>query len=260
MTRYSVFGVYWFVVLSAIGAGGCRPSDPAVYARFETAQQAFDAAATPDEFQRAAALYQEILDTGIVSGAVLYNQGNAFMRAEMRGRALACYRQAKRYRPRDPYLEANLQNARGLAADAEGAKPLFEYLLFWQDWISFPGKFRASLASAMATLVIAAIGVWWKRKGLLRISASMLCIGIAFVVSSTYDWYRFVHIQHGVVVEGAVVARKGNGTSYEPAFNKSLDAATEFTVVERRDDWLLIRLDEDTEKEGWIPLDGAVVY
>ena len=57
--------------------------------------------------------------TSLSRRAVLYNQGNAWMRAGATGRALAAYRQAQRYRPRDPYLAANLQNA--LAASGRNA-------------------------------------------------------------------------------------------------------------------------------------------
>ena len=251
--------VWW--VLSMVAVSGCgRQVDPAIYAKFETAQQAFDAAESPEDFRRAAALYQEILDGGVTSGAVLYNQGNAFMRASMRGRALACYRQAKWYRPRDPYLEANLRNVARLSPAAGAPRPFIEYLLFWQEWISFPGKFRASLGCALLTLALAAIGVWWRRRSLLRLAAVMLGVSIIAVLSATYDWYRFVHIRHGVVAGDPVIARKGNADSYEPAFNKPLEVATEFTVLEERGDWLLIRLVADGEREGWIPRGRAVVY
>ena len=85
---------------------------------------------------------QEILDRGLLSGAVLYNQGNAFMRAGQRGRAIAAYRQARRYlgpirswRPIWP-TPWEISPAR--------RRPLVEHLLFWQDWISYPAKFQLS--------------------------------------------------------------------------------------------------------------------
>ena len=48
------------------------------------------AAELPDGYWSAAKA-QEILDAGVTSGVVLYNQGNAFMRAGQTGRAIACY-------------------------------------------------------------------------------------------------------------------------------------------------------------------------
>lgn len=238
---------------------GCRPSvDPALYGKFQSAEAAFEESQTPEEFRRVAALYQEILDSGVVSGAVLYNQGNAFMRAKMPGHAVAAYRRAQRYRPNDPYLAANLANAKAGAAGMENRKPLVEYVLFWQDWISLPAKFQLSSGCALATLVLAGIGVWWSRRAFLRLGTLALLVTIAMTVSATYDWYRFLHLKHGVLVAEGVIARKGNGDSYEPAFTAELDEGTEFLVQEERGDWLLIRLSGD--QEGWIRRVEAVVY
>jgi len=237
---------------------GCQPqADTAVLTKFQAAQQAFDQAQEPPDFLRVAALYQEILDAGFVSGAVLYNQGNAFMKAGEQGRALACYRQAQRYRPRDPYVAANLRTALG-GAGADEVKPLLEYLLFWQRWLSYPEKFQLSTVGAAATfglgtLSLFASGVWWKR-------AAGLALGLTLVLafSAAYDWYQFGHRKHGVIVEADVVARKGNAASYEPAFTGSLAEGTEFRALERRGGWVLIRL--RGAQEGWVPADTVVVY
>ena len=241
-----------------VSAGGCgRSTDLAQYGKFQAAQAAFDTAETTDDFRRVAAMYQEILDSGIVSGAVLYNQGNAFMRAKMRGRAVASYRRAGRYRPRDPYLDANLRSAFG-GQLVEPTRPLIEYVLFWQNWISYPGKFRLSTWSASLTFALAICGVWWRQVWLRRITAALLVLTMVLVFSATYDWFRFTYIRHGVVVADEVLARKGNAESYEPAFNQSLGETTEFTVVEERGDWILARLGK--EKEGWIPREAVALF
>jgi tetratricopeptide (TPR) repeat protein len=237
---------------------GCGVSvDPTLYAKFQAAQEAFEQATSPEQFLRAAALYQEILDSGVVSGAVLYNQGNAFMRAGERGRALACYRQAKRYRPRDPYLHANLQNALP-DSGAAGRKPIAEYLLFWQDWVSYSSKFTLSTVFALLTFGLAVIGLYLWPAALKRCALVALLITLALVLSAVYDWYRFTHVKHGVIVSDQVVARKGDGESYEPAFTEPLAEATEFVVADRRNGWVLMRL--GAAQEGWAPADAVVIY
>ncbi len=76
---------------------GCQRSlDPRMAQKFQAAQAAFDRAAKPEDFLKVAAMYQEMIDDGAVSGAVFYNQGNAWMRARQPGRAIAAYRQAQR--------------------------------------------------------------------------------------------------------------------------------------------------------------------
>src|SRR3972149_3770731 len=93
---------------------GCTYSlDPSLAQKFQAAQAAFDRAAKPEDFVKVASMYQEMIDDGAVSGAMFYNQGNAWMRARQPGRAIAAYRQAQRYLPRNPYLQANLDYALG---------------------------------------------------------------------------------------------------------------------------------------------------
>jgi tetratricopeptide (TPR) repeat protein len=244
------------VVLLAIA--GCGSSvDPAMYAKFQAAQDRFEQATEPRQFLQAAATYQEILDAGLVSSAVLYNQGNAFMRAGERGRAIACYRQAKRHRPRDPYLDANLRYALG-EQQAGRSKPIIEYVLFWSEWISYHGKFQLSLACAVITFCLSVAGLYVRPRLLKRIALIALCITIAAVISAAYDWYRFSHIKHGVVIADEVVARKGDSETYQPAFTQPLAEGTEFQVLDQRNGWTHLRL--AALQDGWVPSKDVTVY
>jgi len=147
---------------SVVTVAGCgNRVDPAMFARFQRAQEGFDQAQQPDDFLRVAAQYQEILDGGLVSGAVLYNQGNAFIRAGQRGRAIACYRQAARYRPRDPYLQANLAFAVEAVSTEAPRKSLAEYILFWQNWLSYPEKLLIDTLAGLSTFFLALAGLFW---------------------------------------------------------------------------------------------------
>ena len=246
------------VALLAATAGCARAPAPALSQKFQAAQQAFDQAQTTDEFLRAAGQYQEILDAGLVSGAVLYNQGNAFMRSGQRGHAIACYRQAQRYRPRDPLLDHNLRYALG-PGYAEPKRTVLEYLLFWQDWVSYGDKFRGLAAAAWVTFALGVAALYVQRRRLVaRVAVGALLLTLVLAASAAYDWFRFETIRRGVITADGVVARKGNAESYEPAFTQPLPEGTEFQVLERRDDWLLILL--PGAKEGWITSDRAVVY
>jgi hypothetical protein len=237
---------------------GCsRQADLQTVAQLQRIQQAFDQAKTAPDFLIVAGRYQEVLDAGFVSGAVLFNQGNAFMRAEQRGRALACYRQAQRYLPRNPYLAANLRNAE--SGTRPLPKPLLERLLFWQDWISYPEKLQVMLAASAVSMALGIVallfpsGRYWK-----RLAVMFLIVAVLFLVSGSYDWYRFTSIERGVVVKKEVVARKGNAENYEPAFSQPLSEGDEFTVRDARGDWLLVRLSD--RQEGWVPKAAVVTY
>jgi tetratricopeptide (TPR) repeat protein len=238
---------------------GCgRHVDLEVSRLFQEAQETFDKAETSDEFLRAAGLYQQILDRGVVSGAVLYNQGNALMRAGRRGEAIAAYRRAQRYRPRDPYLEANLQYVLGGGATSPYRRSTLDTLLFWQGWFSYPGIFRLTVLLGAATFGIAVAWLFlrWRTLGWLSVGGITVTLVVAF--SAAYDWYLYEGITYGVVTARETVARKGNAPSYEPAFTEPLREGAEFRLVDRRSDWLLIRLPGG--QEAWIPRRDAVLY
>ena len=244
-------------LLAAVGCGGSIDLESS--RRFQEAQETFAVAQTPEEFLTAAGIYREILDSGVVSGAVLYNQGNAFMRAGERGRAIAAYRQAKRYRPRDPYLDANLNYALGNVAGEQAERPVLRYLLFWQDWLSYPEKFQLAFLAALVTTTLALIALFLAHPRPVRRAAfALLAVTAVLAGSAGYDWYHFEVVTHGVVVDKETVARKGNDASYEPAFTEPLPEGTEATVLESRGDWLLVRI--GPAKEGWVDRRSVVTY
>lgn len=247
------------LLLAALTLAGCGGPDLEVAKKFQAAQESFARAASPDDFLHAAAQFQEVLDAGVVSGAVLYDQGNAYMQAGKRGLAIAAYRQAQRYRPRDPFLDANLRLALGDAAAAEEKRPLAEVFLFWQSWLSQPEKFHLAGAAAFVTFLLALAALFAPGRGALRKAAlAGLGLTLLFCISAAYDQARCEPGRRGVIAVAEAVARKGNGASYEPAFTEPLREGAEFGVLEERGGWLLIRLPGGLE--GWVVREQAAVY
>jgi hypothetical protein len=65
-------------------------------------------------------------------------------------------------------------------------------------------------------------------------------------------------VRHGVVITGKTIARKGNSTSYQPALSSPLEEGTEFVIVERRGEWLLVQLAGG--QEGWVEESAVETY
>jgi len=253
----ATFALLAATVVSAVAGCGRAPDDE-VLQKFLSAQQIYDKADSQEGFLRAASLYQEILDDGFVSGAVLYNQGNAFMRAGHRGRAIACYRQAKRYRPQDPFVDGSLRSALDVD-DSKRRRVFVDYVFFWQDWIGYGGKFRLFACSAALTFAIGVAALLaGRRRWIVYCGWAGLVVTIVVAASAAYDWYRFESVQHGVVVVDDVVALKGPAGTFKEAFTQPLSQGTEFVVAEHRGGWLLIRL--PGSKEGWVKAGEVVVY
>ncbi|MBN2216408.1 MAG: tetratricopeptide repeat protein [Pirellulales bacterium] len=249
------------LALPLVGYLGCsRSLDFQTAADMAKAQEAFDRATRPEDYLKVASIYAAARRRGVVSGAALYNEGNALMKAGQRGRAIAAYREATRYRPADPRLKANLDYALGPGGGAAVRRPLIGYVLFWQDWMSYPAKFHWAGATAMATFVLGLIALFWRRRWCRRLAVAGLAVTVLMGAAAGYDWHRFDYQKHGVIVVPEVVARKGNAESYQPKFTEPLVEGTEFTVVERRGDWLLVRLPGNGDRDAWIEKNTAVVY
>ena len=247
------------VLVTCVAIVGCSASpDLEISRKFQTAQNAFSKATAAEDYLKAAGLYQEILDTGFYSGAVLYNQGNAFMKANQRGRAIAAYRQASRLMPRDPYLEANLRFALQRNPLAPDDKSLFRTIFFWQNWLSYPEKFFVTTVVISIVILFASVGRFAKIRVFQRLTWFGLVLVVLCGVSTAIDWYNFKLTTHGVIAASEVVARKGDSHNYDPAFTKPLPEGTEFTVVEKRGEWVLIRPNQSGE--GWVEQQATVTY
>ena len=253
---WSLWVVSLVVTMAMSGCG--RSADTATLDRFQAAETEFAKAANEDQFQSAAQLYQQVTDSGFVSGRSLYNQGNAYMKSDQRGRAIASYRLALRHLPREPKLVANLESALGKPLDQSTDRILLDYVFVWQRWLSYREKFQLTTFLLVTTLALLWYSHWHAHAAILRragIVSGVLCL--IFAVSSALDWYRYEVQQRGVLVE-QMTPRKGNSENYAPAFTKSLAEGTEFVVLERRGDWLRGTFGDNAE--GWVPVDSAVVY
>lgn len=243
------------------GLGGCSRATSLDHARrFQEAGERFLAAKTGTDFLQAAALYDSIRAEGVESGALFFNLGNCYLRAGQKGHAIAAYRQALRYRPTDPYLLSNLEQALSSDQRAMPRRRWFEHILFWQRWWSYP--FKANLVTAMfaVTLVLAGLAqlLATARRALHRLALVSLLGTLVLAVSLALDYHQFERTRHGVVTVAEVIARKGNSQVYDPAFTQPLKEGAEFQVIDRQGDWLLIELQGAIR--GWIPEADAVVY
>jgi hypothetical protein len=235
-----------------------RAPDAEISRKLQEAQGAFLQAENPSDYLQVAALYQEVLDRGFTNGAILFNQGNAFMRAGRSGLAVASYRRAERLRARDAHLQSNLELALGPNALPE-SRTLLDHLFFWQKWLSFPEKIYAAVSASGLTLMLALIGLFLSRSRTRRtITWAALAIAVVLTASALLDWYRHDVVRHGVVVVESVTARKGNAESFAPAFSAGLSEGSEFILVEDRGEWLRIRL--PSGPEGWIERNAAAIY
>jgi tetratricopeptide (TPR) repeat protein len=220
-------------------------------AAFLKANELFDQADSPDDYRAAARMLESIVTDGYQNGAVYYNLGNAWFRAGEYGRAILNYRKAMPWRPRDPYLAANLQQAlqRAPGRLPEQPAPLRTRVLFWSSWYSFPTKVKLSCAGFVLTALITLTAVLLRKPRLHLMSAAGLVLSglLAADVALSYDE---VYSSSRAVITRETVARKGTGKDYEPAFDQPLKDGAEFTVLSETAGWTFGHF--EGIGDGWI--------
>ena len=240
-------------------AGAAFAAEPGTRERtFVRALEVFDAAKTPADYRESAALLESLLADGFRNGAVYYNLGNAYFRAGEYGRSIAAYRKAKPYRPRDPYLEANLRQALSVAPGRlpEPPPPWWRHVLFWSGWLSFPEKAYASFAGFLlaALAACAALLLRWPRA--YWISAALVVIAAVLSLDAGLAYADVAWSRHGVVTR-ETIARKGIGKDYEPAFDQPLKDGAEFTVLSENGDWIFGHF--EGIGDGWLRREHVVL-
>ncbi len=221
---------------------------------FIRALDMFDAAQKPEEYREAAKAFESILADGFRSGPVYYNLGNAYYRAGEYGRAILNYRKAVPYLPRDPYLKANLKQAIAAAPGklTDPPIPWWSHVLFWSDWISFPTRVALCGLAMCAAGAIVALAVLTRVSRLAWLALATLVIGSILGIEVYLNNAESLGAQRAVIT-GETIARKGTGSSYEPAFDQPLRDGAEFQVLSESSDWTLGRF--EGIGDGWVKND-----
>jgi hypothetical protein len=244
---------------------GCSASpDEHTIQMFLEAQDTFEKAEKlsaenqPEEFHRVATMFQSVIDQGIQSGPIYYNLGNAWLRAEEPGRALAAYHLAQRYLPLDPYIASNKQIALGNNATPEPITPIIEYVFFWQNSIGCREKVLCSVLLAVVTFISGVFYLFVRYRWLRRFVTVLLVFTIIAVCSTGYDWYRFEWIQHAVIAVEKAEPRKGNSEQYEPLFTTPVPFGTTVIILDERNDWIRLRF--SSGQDGWLPKNQIIEF
>lgn len=199
-------------------------------------------------FHQAITAQQQILDANPDLGWVHYNIALAHLHMERNAEAIASLRRAERLLGHQPEITANLASARRASYRSPGSPPipmpdLPPWVLFgiaagaWTiSWIAIALCRGRGVIALIAIIVLVTTGA---TTALASIPVSTDSVGELVLLSDT-------------------VAYTGPGeTAYQPVYNKPLEGATEYAMIERRGDWLLIRNTDG--KSVWIPAEDAIV-
>lgn len=210
-------------------------------------------------FERAALCFEAVhREGGIENGRLFYNIGNVYFRLGDMGKAILNYRRAERFIPHDLNLQQNLSYARSRLVDRIEPKPEIQVLrtiFFWH--YDLGGTVRAWWLAAAAGFfwLAAGISLLLRRSWLRYLTVFWALVSLLLAGSVALDAYEEANIHPGVILEGEVIGRKGDSTTFEPSFKEPLHMGVEFKLVEARQGWLHIELADG--RRCWIPASAA---
>lgn len=245
----------WICLTSAVALFLCAAA---------IAQEADPASSPQTIFFRANTRYQEgayadavreygrLLQSGVHSGPLYFNLGNAYFKLGETGKAIAYYERARRFIPRDPDLEANLAYARSQAGVDPCLPPVWQRILFplrgrFPAWL-LAWLTSAGYSGAVFLLVVHRLSMLPRRPvlwgtGILAGLALVACVSLAAQLLED-EWPA-----HAVVVGAAESPAR-----FEPAADGtvhfSLPQGSKVRVTDMRGGWLQIARCDG--RRGWM--------
>jgi len=221
---------------------------------FEKGNQSYQAG----DYQAAILAYNEILDTGYASAAVLYNLANAYFKSSENARAILNYERALKIKPSDEDIRFNLQIAQLSVVDKIPELPE----LFWEKAIrSFRTMFSLnSLSIILLLLYFIFMGgimvlLLSRKKGLRR-----LVIPLIYILGFSLLVFTFTFLSKALSqtkdAEAVIMAAQVDARSAptdEGTIIFTIHAGLKVKLVQRRGTWQEIRLPDG--KQGWLPAD-----
>ncbi|MFC2171820.1 tetratricopeptide repeat protein [Acidobacteriota bacterium] len=229
------------------------------YFREANEASSVDPLAARDLYEKALRRFERLeRDGGLRNGKLYYNIGNTYFRLGDLGRAVLYYRRAEHYLSNDPNLHQNLGYARSRRQDRIEEKArtkVLKTLLFWHYDLSSKTRSVVFIIFFGGFWLGAALRIFLPRVPPRWILVLLSLVAVVFLSSLVADGWLARHNREGVILAHEVTARKGDGDSYESAFNEPLHAGTEFLMIEERTGWYQIELHDG--RRCWIPQSAA---
>lgn len=199
-------------------------------------------------YRESAEAYSAIIRSGHTSGAVYFNLGNAYLKLDQVGRAIAAYHHARLLEPRDPEIRRNLRHALARLPESE-AKPL-----------------RALAPSHLGLTathwtILGTIAIWaffgllaireWKPDAAPRLRRAMYVCGavallLALIVASAV--IPRIGNELGIITASKASVRYGPLTESEARY--TLNDGFVVQILDRKGDWL--KITHADRPPGWI--------
>ncbi len=235
--------------------GNCRALSAETYAeKWSQANEAYRA----EEYERAAAIYEDLLREGASNARTYYNLGNAYSHMKMPGMAAWMYENALAQKPRMQDARHNLALVRSHIANNENDEAFF----LFKPFIWLAARLTAGEWSAILWLFSSLTGlcaVFWilSKPGMMQfIAKAGFFVGAFFMVISLLFFlpqlYQTEFQRYGVVVEPDTIVRSGPGQQHEAYYETSESEKYLIQSESQIAGWLRVKHPQ-TGRAGYLP-------
>ena len=209
------------------------------------------------DFDGAIEAYLAVLQAGFENADLHYNLGNAYFKAGKLGPSILSYERAIRLDPRDPDIQANLDLARSLTADAVEPLPRFwvlSALEWWVDLLPRGGLLLLVILLYFAGAAGLGLRILSRPSGPRRFGTwvaaaagpALLLFGATFLaregILGRTDW--------GIIMAEEVAVQSAPATEADLTLFR-LHEGTRVRVDQRTEKWTEVVLEDG--KVGWVP-------
>lgn len=204
-------------------------------------------------YTRAAQIFSQLANQGIINSRLFYNAGNAYLKAEELGSAILWYERAMRLKPNDPDLKFNLEYARSLTRDATGDQtlPLSKILFFW--------KYLLNTKTIQSCAILFNLIFWltlfyryWRQKKIINGSCLIIIIlSTVFTLTGFYNFYENFSQKQAIILPAEISIRSGLTQESTELF--VLHAGTKVRIQKTDKEYCCIYFSKG--KIGWVPKD-----
>ncbi|MFB6318776.1 tetratricopeptide repeat protein [Saccharicrinis sp. FJH54] len=207
------------------------------------------------DYENAIPVYESLVDTGLVSGPLFFNLGNAYYKTGQLANAILNYERARLYMPKDKDLDYNLQMAQNMVVDKIDKVDVF----FLKRWVIAAGNNLSSdqwayagIAAFILLILSIAVYTFAGKSGIKRLGfyfgiLMIIASSIAFAYSGAQK--NKITKRNGAVVFSPTVTVKGSpDDSGTELF--ILHEGTRVNVTDSIGDWNEIILGDGSV--GWL--------
>ena len=207
------------------------------------------------QYKEAAALYQQMVDSGYQSAVIYYNMGNAYYKLDDIPSALLYYEKAHKLAPADDDINFNIRFANLKTTDKIDEAPQFFLANWWQAFILSFSVSTLSVLSILLVLLGSGILIVYFfttsvaiKKSSFYSSVTLFLLGAILIFMAVMQVDYFSSHRQAIVFSSAATVKSGPVDKSNTLF--VIHDGTKVNVLDNSNGWIKIRLANGNE--GWI--------